>query len=101
VEQLRQYDERASFEVVGSDTGKRYRICKGHIYNVQELDECGLTLCSWCIAADGIPVGDINLAQKIVLETFESEILATANRTTGNVWPSTHLPSTRLSWFRR
>jgi hypothetical protein len=30
-EQRRQYDQRGSFEVVGSDTGKRYRICKGDI----------------------------------------------------------------------
>ena len=40
-EQRGQYDRQGSFEVVGSNTGKRYRICKGDIFNVQELDDHG------------------------------------------------------------
>jgi hypothetical protein len=82
-----QYDARACFEVVGSDTGKRYRICKGRVYNIQELDAYGLQVRAWCFIADGIATGDVNLAQKIALEAFEAEILAVANRSEGSVWP--------------
>ena len=86
-EQRRQYDQRGSFEVVGSDTGKRYRICKGDIFNVQELDDRGAEVRAWCVTANGVPIGDINLAQKIALEAFESEVLRIANRCSGTVWP--------------
>ena len=87
-EQRRQYDQRGSFEVVGSDTGKRYRISKGDIFNVQELDDRGVQVRAWCVTANGVPIGDINLAQKIALEAFESEVLRIANRSSGTIWPS-------------
>jgi hypothetical protein len=79
-EQRRQYDQRGNFEVIGSDTGKRYRICKGDVFNVQELDDYGLQVRAWCVTVDGVPIGDVNLAQKIALEAFESEVLRIANR---------------------
>jgi hypothetical protein len=101
-EQRKQYDQRASFEVVGSDTGKRYRICKGHVFNIQELDTHGIEIRAWCVTADGVATGDINLAQKIALETFEGEVLAIANRSEGSVWPAGDRPSaTSRSWMRR
>jgi hypothetical protein len=87
-DQRRQYDEQESFDVVGGDTGRRYRIHKGIIFNIQELDDRGVQISSLCVAADRIPTGDINLAQKIALETFENGVLAVANRTCGIVWPT-------------
>jgi hypothetical protein len=84
-EQLAQYDASEYFEVVGCDSGKRYRICKGQIFNVQELDQFGDLLCSWCFAPRGVPNGDANLAQKIALEGFERKTLAIANRTRARI----------------
>jgi hypothetical protein len=100
-EQRRQYDEQASFEVIGSDTGKRYRICKGDVFNIQELDDHGTQVRAWCVTADRMPIGDVNLAQKIALETFESEVLRIANRCSGTVWSSRQPCSwTQRSWIR-
>jgi hypothetical protein len=69
-EQRRQYDARRNFEVVGSDTGKRYRICKGSVFNIQELNAEGQQVRALCFTAEGVATGDVNLAQKIALETF-------------------------------
>jgi hypothetical protein len=82
-EQRRQYDERGSFEVIGGDTGRRYLICKGEVFNIQELDDRGNEICALCVTAASVATGDINLAQKIALETFENKVLAIANRTRG------------------
>jgi hypothetical protein len=99
-DQRKQYDVRGSFEVVGSDSGKRYRICKGRVFNVQELDDFGLVVRAWCFTVEGVATGDINLAQKIALETFENEALAIANRRGGTVWPQAERPSAEpRSWF--
>ena len=44
-------------------------------------------------------MGDVNLAQKIALETFESDVLRIANRSSGDVWPSAQPCSrTQRSW---
>jgi hypothetical protein len=82
-----QYDAQACFEAVGSGTGKRYRIWKGRVFNIQELDAYGLQVRAWCFMADGIATGDVNLTQKIALEAFETKIFAIANRSEGAVWP--------------
>jgi hypothetical protein len=80
-DQLKQHDECGHFEVIGSDTGKRYRICRGHAMNIYELDADGQAAGRWCFAPeDAIPTGDVVLAQKIALETFETKVLAIANR---------------------
>jgi hypothetical protein len=39
-----------------------------------------------CFTAEGVATGDVNLAQKIALETFESKVLAIANRSGGTTW---------------
>jgi hypothetical protein len=85
-EQRRQYDARRNFEVVGSDTGKRYRICKGSVFNIQELNAEGQQVRALCFTAEGVATGDVNLAQKIALETFESKVLEIANRSSGTTW---------------
>jgi len=61
------------FEVIGSDTGKRYRIRHGRMMNVDKLDSVGNRVCEWCFLPEGkLAAGDVMLAQKIALETFES-----------------------------
>jgi hypothetical protein len=97
-EQREQYDGEACFEVVGSDTGKQFRICKGRVFNIQELDGRGMQVRAWCFSADSVAIGDVNLAQKIALETFESKVLAIANRSEGSVWPPEDRPSAGRPW---
>jgi hypothetical protein len=65
------------FEVVGSDTGTRYRIRHGRMMNIDELDSAGNKVCEWCfLPAGNLAIGDVMLAQKIALETYESGALA-------------------------
>ena len=79
-EQAEQYDKYKRFEVVGCDTGTRYRILRGKIMNIVELASNGHVRRRWCFAPEGaIATGDVMLAQKIALETFELNVLAIAN----------------------
>jgi hypothetical protein len=79
--QLEQYERTGNFEVVGSDSGKRYRIRRHAQMNIEELDARGLRVAVWCFLPKGtLPLGDIMLAQKIALETNERAALAIANR---------------------
>jgi hypothetical protein len=79
--QLEQYEKMGYFEVVGSDSGKRYRIRSYAPMNIEELDERGARVAVWCFLPEGnLPVGDTLLAQKIALETNERAALAIANR---------------------
>jgi len=79
--QLEQYEMMGHFEVVGSDSGKRYRIRRYDQMNIEELDEGGARVAVWCFLPEGnLPVGDTMLAQKIALETNERAALAIANR---------------------
>jgi hypothetical protein len=79
--QLAQYESNGYFEVTGSHSGKRYRIRRrGHL-NVDELDERGARVAVWCFKPEGyLPVGDIMLAQKVMLETNERAALVIANQ---------------------
>jgi hypothetical protein len=80
-EQAQQYDSRKHFEVIGSDTGARYRIRHGRMMNIEELDFAGNKVCAWCFLPEGgLVAGDCMLAQKIALETFERKALVIANR---------------------
>jgi hypothetical protein len=79
-EQAEQYSSHGHFEVVGSDTGTRYRIRHGRMMNIDQLDSAGNKVCEWCFAPKGnLAAGDCMLAQKIALERFESGALAIAN----------------------
>jgi hypothetical protein len=79
--QLLQYERTGLFDVVGSDTGKRYRIHRHAQMNIEELDERGAYVTTWCFAPEGkLPVEDIMLAQKVALETDERAVLGIANR---------------------
>jgi hypothetical protein len=100
VEQLAQYGIFGYFVAVGSDTGKRYRICRGRVFNIKELDADGREYCTWCLAPEGVTTGDVNLAQKIALENFENQALRIANRSSASIWQSVQRPSEPRSWMQ-
>jgi hypothetical protein len=79
--QREQYSRYGYFDVIGGDTGKRYRIRHGCMMNVEQLDQNGREVQLLCFTPRGrLPVGDIMLAQKLALELFESDVLGIANR---------------------
>jgi hypothetical protein len=102
-EQADQYDKCQRFEVVGSDTGTRYRIRRGTTMNIEELTANGRVTRRWCFAPEGaLATGDVMLAQKIALETFELNALAIANHDgrQGGVFPSrSFLDIDELVWL--
>ena len=79
--QLARLESDGYFEVIGSHSGKRYRIrCRRHM-NIDELDQNGARVGIWCFGPVGqLPMSDTVLAQKIALETDEPSALALANR---------------------
>ena len=82
-EQDKQWQARREFDVVGCDTGTRYRVTYRAVMNVHQLDPDGRTVAQWCFAPEGgLAPGDILLAQKIALETMERKALALANSQT-------------------
>ena len=83
VEQRGQYDKYRYFEVVGSHSGRRYRIQHGTASNITELDENGRPILGWCfVPRDNLASGDVMLAQKIALETDELGALKIARNFT-------------------
>ena len=83
-----QFDQHNCFDVVGSESGARYRIRHGHVLNVERIDENGRRLIKLCFAPRGLlPVGDVMLAQKIALELFETDAIKVAN-VSGQTWDS-------------
>jgi hypothetical protein len=79
--QIAQLERHGYFEVRGSHSGKRYRISRDRIMNIDELDSEGSRVAVWCFGPMGnLPLGDNMLAQKIALETDEQAALAVANR---------------------
>ncbi|WP_425305334.1 hypothetical protein [Bradyrhizobium erythrophlei] len=80
-EQRAQFDAKRYFDVIGCDSGKRYRIHYGETTNVHEIGDDDLPSVGWCFMPVGsLVVGDVMLAQKIALETYEYGALAVANR---------------------
>lgn len=78
--QLKQFDRKGSFDVTGQASGKRYRIKNVTPYNVVELTAWGVTRRELCfVPIDAHCIGDIMLAQKIMLETDEQRALRIAN----------------------
>ena len=79
--QRAEFDDKGTFEVVGCDSGKRYRIYRGTAQNVFEIDDAGQPKICWCFMPSGeLVAGDVMLAQKIALEANENGALAVANR---------------------
>jgi hypothetical protein len=80
-QQRAQFDAEGYFDVVGCDSGKRYRIHHGTSMNVHEMDKAGRSKFGWCFVPNRrLAAGDVMLAQKIALETCENKALAVANR---------------------
>jgi hypothetical protein len=81
-EQAEQWTSRREFEVIGCDTGTRYRITtKEGGMNIRELDGRGRPVACWCFGPVGpLVTGDVLLAQKIALETMEGHARSVANR---------------------
>jgi hypothetical protein len=80
-EQQAQFDTSKCFDVIGCDSGKRYRISHGTGTNIHEIDAAGRPIMGWCFVPNGeLVAGDVMLAQKIALETNERAALAVANR---------------------
>lgn len=79
-DQDEQFKSGKGFEVIGCDTGTRYRITSSvGMMNVHEPDETGDRVRSWCFVPQGdLPSADTMLAQKIALETMERRALAVA-----------------------
>src|SRR5262245_7797162 len=76
-----QYEEVGYIEVVGGQTGKRYRIHLGSLMNVELLDSKGKPVATLCFKPRGrLADGDIMLAQKLALELFEADTLKVANK---------------------
>ena len=75
------YERFRYFDVIGSDTGTRYRVHHGTQTNIEELSGTGHHVCKWCFVPDGdLAAGDVMLAQKIALETNERGALSVAHR---------------------
>jgi hypothetical protein len=80
-EQRTQFDTFKSFDVIGCNSGKSYRIQYGASANVVELDNVGRPTMGWCfVPAGNLVPGDVMLAQKIALETDECGALAIARQ---------------------
>jgi hypothetical protein len=78
--QLAQYEEHNYFDVIGSDTGRKYRILNNaYSFNVLEISNRGSTIIRYCFVPEGTTFHDTQLAQKIALETNEKEALKIAN----------------------
>lgn len=81
-----EFERKGYFDVVGCDTGKRYRIRRGTSGNVNEIDEYGRLGTGWCfVPVGGLIDGDVMLAQKIALETEEERALSIANSFPGPI----------------
>lgn len=79
-EQRRQYTAYRHFDVIGGESGGRYRISHRTAQNIEQLDAFGRRLCIWCVHPVGVATADVLLAQKTALELFEADAIRVANR---------------------
>jgi hypothetical protein len=79
-QQRRQYRARRHFDVIGGESGKRYRIWHRPSMNVAELDGFGKPKWIWCFHPVGLVVCDVLLSQKMALELFETDAIRIANK---------------------
>ena len=81
-QQRAQYERFSHFDVIGSESGRTYRIRYGTQLNIEELDRTGRRWRLLCFRPKGLlPVGDIMLAQKLALELFEMDAMRIAHKT--------------------
>ncbi|MCS3449455.1 MULTISPECIES: hypothetical protein [Bradyrhizobium] len=92
-EQRAQFEKHNRFDVIGSESGKRYRICYGTSTNVYEMDGGDRIVLGWCFRPVGsLVAGDVMLAQKIALETDERATLMVAKPFPSSMPPRANLP---------
>ena len=95
--QREQFDTNEYFDVIGCDTGRTYRIYYDRAMNVHEVDEAGRPKMGWCFLPKGhLVAGDVMLAQKIALETFEVGALKVAQRFTPIERSFRRIPAQRI-----
>jgi hypothetical protein len=79
--QRQQYRELGYLDVIGSESGHRYRIYYGKARNVRRLNSGDWPDVGLCFTPEGdLATGDRMLAQKIALENCEPEVLEVALR---------------------
>jgi hypothetical protein len=79
-QQIEELDQHDYFHVVGSDSGKTYRIHRGTVQNVIELGADGAPVIGRCFAPAGeLAAADVMLGQKIALETQETKAIKKSN----------------------
>jgi hypothetical protein len=84
-EQLAQYESHSYFDVIGRQSGTRYRIRYGTGLNITQIDPRGKVEAGLCfVPCEPLVAGDVMLAQKIALETDEWSALAVARRFSPN-----------------
>jgi hypothetical protein len=80
-DQLAQFEKDRFIEVIGSASGRRYRIKEAPMQNVYEIDRDGREIMGYCFGPEGaFAVGDVMLAQKIALETNELAAMKVAHK---------------------
>lgn len=80
-QQCRQFLAHGYFDVVGGESGKRYRIWHRLLQNVEEFDTRGIRVSVWCFhPSEAVPLGDVLLAQKTALELFEPDASRIAHK---------------------
>ena len=80
-----QKDGHFHLDVLSRDgDSRRYRIKRGRVRNVQQVDASGRVLKHFCIhPREEVPDADTMLAQKLLLESMEQEFLRIANHSLG------------------
>lgn len=79
-QQKKSYKKDKSFEMQ-SQSGRRFILCSARVRNVEELDETGGKMASFCIhPTESIPLADQLLMQKLMLENHEKDFMRIANK---------------------
>lgn len=81
--QRTEFDRSRAFTVRGGQSGRQYRINYGTTGNIAVLTRSGRVEYRLCAGPTGIPVPAVMLAQKLMLETQESDFLRIAGRYPG------------------
>jgi hypothetical protein len=77
-EQLNQYKRTGSFVAIGNHTKRKYTILRGNCFNIKYVEDQKVVM--MCFLPQGsLALGDVNLAQKIMLENDEEAALEIAN----------------------
>jgi hypothetical protein len=110
-EQRRQYKRDRNFDVIGGQSGIRYRLWHCYQQNIEELDARGRRMWIWCFhPRETLVLGDVLLAQKTALELFEAEAIRIAHRYLNfgaNAGPASRMAredferTVRCSWLSR